>query len=108
MLAAGYAIAIDRLGPRLGARRARSSPGSRSSCFVARRRSRCWLASDWPIHDVAERYNYSVHMVQHLMFSMVAAPLLLLGTPAWLAALAARARRRSCAPCARSPGSSPR
>ena len=29
--------------------------------------------------------NYSVHMVQHLMFAMVAAPLLLLGTPAWLA-----------------------
>ena len=43
-----------------------------------------WVASDWPIHDVAERYNYSVHMVQHLVFTMVAAPLLLLGTPAWL------------------------
>jgi putative membrane protein len=28
---------------------------------------------------------YSVHMVQHLLFSMVATPLLLLGTPAWLA-----------------------
>ena len=43
-----------------------------------------WVSSDWPIHDVAERYNYSVHMVQHLVFTMVAAPLLLLGTPAWL------------------------
>ena len=43
-----------------------------------------WLASDWPIHDIAERYNYSIHMVQHLTFAMVAAPLLLLGTPAWL------------------------
>ena len=43
-----------------------------------------WLASDWPIHDLAERYLYSVHMVQHLTFTMVAAPLLLLGTPAWL------------------------
>ena len=30
-----------------------------------------WVASDWPMHDVAERYNYSIHMVQHLMFSMV-------------------------------------
>jgi putative membrane protein len=29
--------------------------------------------------------NYSVHMLQHLLFAMVAAPLLLLGTPAWLA-----------------------
>ena len=43
-----------------------------------------WLAADWPIHDVAEKQMYSVHMVQHLMFSMLAAPLLLLGTPAWL------------------------
>src|SRR5262249_7717474 len=31
-----------------------------------------------------ERYNYSVHMVQHLVLSMVAAPLLVLGTPAWM------------------------
>ena len=44
-----------------------------------------FLASDWPIHDVAEGYLYSIHMVQHLTYTMVAAPLLLLGTPAWLA-----------------------
>src|SRR4029450_6724998 len=43
-----------------------------------------WVAADWPIHDIAERYNYSIHMVQHLVLSMVAAPLLLLGTPAWM------------------------
>ena len=43
-----------------------------------------WVAADWPIHDVAEKSMYSVHMVQHLMFSMLAAPLMLLGTPAWL------------------------
>ena len=43
------------------------------------------LASDWPIHDLAEGYLYSVHMVQHLLMTLVAAPLLLLGTPAWLA-----------------------
>jgi putative membrane protein len=43
-----------------------------------------WVASDYPIHDIAERYNYSVHMVQHLTYSMVVAPLLLLGMPAWM------------------------
>ena len=43
-----------------------------------------WLASNWPIHDLAEGYLYSVHMVQHLLFTLVAAALLLLGTPAWL------------------------
>ncbi|HEX2273734.1 MAG TPA: cytochrome c oxidase assembly protein [Acidimicrobiales bacterium] len=44
-----------------------------------------WLASDWPVHDLAEGYLYSVHMVQHLLFTLVAAALLLVGTPAWMA-----------------------
>jgi putative membrane protein len=82
MLGAGYAIAVTRLGPRLAAERP----------IVSRFQVICWsigllavwVASDWPVHDVAERYNYSVHMVQHLVFAMVAAPLLLLGTPSWL------------------------
>jgi putative membrane protein len=43
-----------------------------------------WLGADWPIHDLAERYLYSIHMVQHLLFTLVAAPLLIVGTPAWL------------------------
>jgi putative membrane protein len=43
-----------------------------------------WVAAGWPIHDLAESYLYSVHMVQHLLLSLVAPPLLLLGTPAWL------------------------
>ena len=46
-----------------------------------------WLASDWPIHDIAEERLYSVHMVQHLLLSYVAAPLFLLATPTWLARL---------------------
>src|SRR3989440_449087 len=43
------------------------------------------LASDWPIHDLAERFLYSAHMIQHLLMTLVAAPLLLMGTPEWLA-----------------------
>ncbi|MGH9277421.1 MAG: cytochrome c oxidase assembly protein [Acidimicrobiales bacterium] len=43
------------------------------------------VASEWPVHDLAEHYLYSVHMVQHLTMTLVVAPLLLLGTPAWLA-----------------------
>jgi len=43
-----------------------------------------WLGSDWPVHDVAEGFLYSFHMVQHLLFTLVAAPLLVLGTPAWM------------------------
>ena len=44
-----------------------------------------WISADWPIHDLAEGYLYSTHMVQHLLMTLVAPPLLLLGTPAWLA-----------------------
>ncbi len=43
------------------------------------------VASEWPMHDLAERFLYSAHMVQHLTFTLVAAPLLVAGTPAWLA-----------------------
>ncbi len=43
-----------------------------------------WVASAWPVHDLAERYLLSVHMVQHLMISLVAPPLLLYGMPPWL------------------------
>jgi putative membrane protein len=43
-----------------------------------------WIGADWPIHDLAERYLYSIHMTQHLLFSLVAAPLLIAGMPAWL------------------------
>ena len=41
------------------------------------------LAADWPIHDLAERYLFSVHMFQHMLISLVAPPLLLLGMPPW-------------------------
>jgi putative membrane protein len=43
-----------------------------------------WLGADWPIHDLAERYLFSVHMVQHTLFSLVAAPILVAGMPVWL------------------------
>jgi putative membrane protein len=43
-----------------------------------------WVGADWPIHDWAERYLYSMHMVQHMLFTLVAAPLLVAGIPAWL------------------------
>ena len=42
------------------------------------------IGASWPIHGLGEDYLYSFHMVQHLLFQLIAAPLLLLGTPAWL------------------------
>ncbi len=59
---------------------------------VAKRRTRffvagvavLWIGADWPMHDLAERYLYLVHMSQHLLFTLVAPPLLIAGMPAWL------------------------
>ncbi|HYI61998.1 MAG TPA: cytochrome c oxidase assembly protein [Acidimicrobiales bacterium] len=46
-----------------------------------------WVASDWPMHDIAEEYLYLVHMVQHTILTLVVPPLALLATPRWLADL---------------------
>jgi putative membrane protein len=43
-----------------------------------------WLGADWPIHDLAERYLYTVHMFQHMLFTLVAAPLIVAGVPGWM------------------------
>jgi putative membrane protein len=46
-----------------------------------------WVASDWPIHDIAELRLYSVHMFQHMIFTVVLPPVFLLSVPEWLARL---------------------
>ena len=84
LVVVGYWIAIARLGPSLAPDPGRPVSGRQLSWFALGVVA-MWAASDWPIHDLGERFNYSVHMVQHLTFSMVAVPLLLLATPAWLA-----------------------
>ncbi len=43
-----------------------------------------WVGASWPIHDLAERYLYSFHMVQHMLLTLVAPPLLIAGMPPWL------------------------
>ncbi len=84
LLVAGYAIALTRVGPRtlpagtpVATRFQMTTFGLGAFAIL--------LAADWPMHDLAEGYLYSVHMVQHMTFTMIAAPLLLLGTPGWLA-----------------------
>ena len=37
-----------------------------------------------PIHDLSDYYLFSVHMVQHLLLTLVLPPLLIAGTPGWL------------------------
>jgi putative membrane protein len=79
-----YRWALARVGPRHAGRDER--PASRRQvAFFTGGVLALWLASEWPIHDLAEHYLYSLHMVQHMLITLVAPPLLLLGTPAWLA-----------------------
>jgi len=42
------------------------------------------FALSGPLHDAAERYLFSAHMVQHLLLTLVGVPLLLVGTPVWM------------------------
>lgn len=51
-----------------------------------------WVASASPVHDLAERYLYSAHMVQHLLQAFVIPPLLLLGIPRWMGEVLLRPR----------------
>lgn len=44
-----------------------------------------WIASDWPLGTLGAGYLASAHMTQFLLYTLVAAPLVLLGTPQWMA-----------------------
>ncbi len=83
LLLGGYWVAIKRVGP------SRVGPGQPAAtrrqvlCFVLGA-AVLWMHADYPIHDIGERYLFSVHMLQHIGFTLIAAPLLLLGLPAWL------------------------
>ncbi|HEY8526530.1 MAG TPA: cytochrome c oxidase assembly protein [Acidimicrobiales bacterium] len=46
-----------------------------------------WFSSDWPMHDIAEEYLFSVHMTQHMVLTYMVPPVFLLATPEWLARL---------------------
>jgi putative membrane protein len=81
--AAGYWYAVTRVGPRVVERGA-PVVTRRQVMWFASGLAVLWLASDWPLHDWAENYLYSAHMVEHLLISLVVPPMLLLGVPDWL------------------------
>ena len=61
------------------------------------------VALNGPIHDLSDYYLFSVHMVQHLLLTLLLPPLLIAGTPGMAAAAAAPAPGRAHAAAARSP-----
>ncbi|MDH3294646.1 MAG: cytochrome c oxidase assembly protein [Acidimicrobiia bacterium] len=54
-----------------------------------------WTVSDWPIHEIAEQYLYFVHMIQHLLLSMLIPGMFLLATPRWIVELIVRPGSRA-------------
>lgn len=81
VLGALYVYGIGPLRRRLGAPR------------VEPWRPLCWFLGllvlfaslNGPVDDLSDGYLFSVHMVQHLLLTMVMPPLLIAGLPGWLA-----------------------
>src|SRR5438034_5199652 len=44
-----------------------------------------FLALDGPLHNLSDFYLFSAHMAQHLVLTLLFPPLLLYGTPPWVA-----------------------
>jgi putative membrane protein len=78
-----YWWALSRLGPRLVPPGQEVASRGNKVAFVLGVGT-LWIFAEYPIHDLAEHYLFSVHMLQHLVFTTVSAPLLLLALPPWL------------------------
>lgn len=75
-LAAAYVWAVRRRGP--------GSASRKEIVLFSAGLLALWAGADYPVHDLSEGYLFSVHMLQHMVFSLIAPPLLLMGTPRWL------------------------
>ncbi|HET7487689.1 MAG TPA: cytochrome c oxidase assembly protein [Acidimicrobiales bacterium] len=91
LLTVGYWLALTRVGP-TQVRPGQPVATRRQVVLYAAGVATLWVHADWPIHDIGEHYLFSVHMFQHIGFTLVSAPLLLVGTPTWLFRWMARAR----------------
>lgn len=91
-LVAGYVVSTRRHAATPGA--STTGPAGLGEREQARERRRpwqfalgiffLWLASDWPIGTLGASYLAAVHMMQYMLYTLAAAPLLMLGTPEWM------------------------
>jgi putative membrane protein len=42
-----------------------------------------FLSLNGPLHDLSDNFLFSAHMIQHLIMTLIVAPLWLLGVPSW-------------------------
>ena len=82
-LGAGYVAALRYWGPAHATPERPAATRAQKLLFAAGL-GVMWLGADWPIHDISEDFLFSIHMTQHTLFSLVAPPLMLLGTPSWV------------------------
>lgn len=80
-LAAAYYYVVVRLRTRIG----EASPVSRSQAVTfSLGIVMIYAAAGSPMHELADTYLASAHMLQHILLMLVVAPLLLAGTPVWV------------------------
>jgi putative membrane protein len=65
-------------------RQPRDSDSRRQTAFFLIGMAVFWIASDWPLGTLGAGYLASAHMLQYVLYTLVAAPFLLLGTPEWM------------------------
>ncbi len=81
LLEAVYLYAVIYLRPRLS--NAGGVKGSQMALFTLGVLT-IYAATGSPLHGLAETYLLTAHMLQHLLLTLVAAPLLLAGVPVWV------------------------
>lgn len=89
----GLALAYE-----LGIRRLAAHYAPRGEIAVTRRQRLAFysgiallaIVSSWPVHDIGAGSLFIFHMIEHMVFGLVAPPLLLWGVPWWLMRLAVR------------------
>ena len=64
------------------------TPGQRKAFYAGM--LSLYVVSTWPVHDIGENSLFMFHMTEHLVFGLVAPPLLIKGTPWWLIRLAVK------------------
>ena len=69
---------------RRGARKAGQVVSTSQAAYFGLALLAIYVSLASPLHDLSERYLFSAHMVQHLLLTLVAPPLILLGTPGWM------------------------
>ena len=81
LLAAGYIFAVTQM--RTGLSESRRVTKRQAVLFTLGVLA-IYIAGGSPLHDLAENYLAAAHMIQHVLLTLIAAPLLLAGIPGWL------------------------